>query len=96
MDVELANLIMAIGNAAEWLIIVLIIAVMIFGAKKIPDLARSLDKATLEFEKAKIEANRELERLRDQETATTTKGARQSRLKLESLSMMSRFVRTSV
>ena len=85
MVVELANLSMAILNVAEWLIIIIIIAAIIFGAKRIPDLARSFGKATSEFEKAKIESKRELQQLKEQETATNINGARQSRQKLESL-----------
>jgi sec-independent protein translocase protein TatA len=35
-----------IPSGFEWVFIVLIIVVLIFGAKKIPDLARGLGKAT--------------------------------------------------
>lgn len=35
------------------------------GVKKIPQLARSFGKASAEFQKSKIEANRELEQLKD-------------------------------
>ncbi len=45
---------------AEWLWIIVIIGVLLFGAKKIPELARSLGRATGEYEKARIEAEREL------------------------------------
>ena len=38
----------------EWLIIFLII-LLLFGAKRLPDIARSLGKATNEFKKAKDE-----------------------------------------
>lgn len=63
---------MAIVNAAEWIIIIIIVAVVIFGAKKVPELARSFGRATTEFEKAKIEAKKELQRVKDLGTTTTT------------------------
>jgi len=48
----------------EFLIIIVIIVVLFFGVKKIPELARSFGKATAEYEKARIEAKKELEQLR--------------------------------
>jgi len=62
--IALTDLQMAIVNAAEWIIIIVIIAVVIFGAKKVPELARSFGRATTEFEKAKIEAKKELQRVK--------------------------------
>ena len=70
--IALTDLQMAIVNAAEWIIIIIIIAVVIFGAKKVPELARSFGRATTEFEKAKIEAKKELQRVIDLGTTTTT------------------------
>ena len=70
--IALTDLQMAIVNAAEWIIIIVIIAVVIFGAKKVPELARSFGRATTEFEKAKIEAKKELQRVKDLGTTATT------------------------
>jgi sec-independent protein translocase protein TatA len=50
----------------EWVIIIGLIVVMFFGVRKIPELARSLGKASGEFEKAKIEAKRELQQMKGQ------------------------------
>ena len=61
---QVANLIMAIG--IEWIIIIVVIVLLFFGIKKIPQLARSFGKASADFQKSKIEANRELQRLKDQ------------------------------
>ena len=47
---------MAFLNGMEWIIIILVIVVIFFGAKKIPELARSMGRATSEFQKARIEA----------------------------------------
>ena len=86
--IALTDLQMAIVNAAEWIIIIVIIAVVIFGAKRVPELARSFGRATTEFEKAKIEAKKELQRVKDLGTTTTTATAAtnvQDREKLESV-----------
>jgi sec-independent protein translocase protein TatA len=47
-----------IPGGYEWIFIILIIVVIIFGAKKIPELALSFGKATSEFEKARIQAKK--------------------------------------
>jgi sec-independent protein translocase protein TatA len=62
----LTPFLMAILNAAEVIIIVIIGLILIFGVKKIPELARSFGKATTEYEKAKIEAKKELQQIRNQ------------------------------
>src|SRR2546428_13609936 len=87
MVAELSNLIMGIVNGTEWIIIILIIVVVIFGAKKVPEIARSFGRATTEYEKAKIEAKKELQRVKDLGTTTsasTTEPNVQDREKLES------------
>ena len=48
----------------EWVIIIGLIVVVFFGVRKIPELARSFGKASAEFEKARIEAKRELQRMK--------------------------------
>ena len=48
----------------EWIFIIVIIVVIFFGVKKIPELARSFGKATAEYEKARIEAKKELEQIK--------------------------------
>ena len=65
----LSNLIMQFGGLVglEWVIIIGLIGVVVFfGAKKIPELARSFGKATAEFEKARIEAKRELQQMKNE------------------------------
>jgi len=52
----------------EWLIVIAVIAiVLIFGAKKIPELARTFGKAKGEFEKGKIEADKELKEFKEKQ-----------------------------
>lgn len=69
MTFEITALMMAIMNSVEVIIIIIIGLIIIFGAKKIPDLAKSFGKATSEFEKARIEARRELHDIRNKDTS---------------------------
>src|SRR6185369_17948516 len=58
------NAILQLPTGYEFLIIIVIIVVLFFGVKKIPELARSFGKATAEYEKARIEAKKELIKLK--------------------------------
>jgi sec-independent protein translocase protein TatA len=49
------------------IIAVVIIGVLIFGAKKIPELAKTFGKAKGEFEKGRIESEKELKEFKDKE-----------------------------
>jgi len=62
---------MGIVNGAEIIILVVVIAALFFGVKKIPELARSFGRASTEYEKARIEARREMQQLRKQNDTTT-------------------------
>jgi sec-independent protein translocase protein TatA len=44
----------------EILIIILVIVILLFGAKKLPELARSLGRAKGEFDRGKMEIEKEL------------------------------------
>jgi len=50
------------------LVVILLIAILLFGANKIPKLARSTGQAIGEFEKGKTKAEQELQDLREGET----------------------------
>ena len=52
---------------AEWIWIVVIIAVFLFGAKKIPQLAKTFGKAKGEYEKGRIEGDKELEDFKEKQ-----------------------------
>jgi sec-independent protein translocase protein TatA len=54
----------------EWIVIIAVIGVFIFGAKKFPELARSFGRATSEYENARIEAKNELERIKNPGSVT--------------------------
>ncbi|MEK6877765.1 MAG: twin-arginine translocase TatA/TatE family subunit [Thermoproteota archaeon] len=58
---------MALPGSTEWIWIIIAIAVLIFGAKKIPELARTFGKAKGEFEKGKIEADKELKEFKEKQ-----------------------------
>jgi sec-independent protein translocase protein TatA len=64
----LSNLLMQFAGVGglEWVIIIGLIVVVFFGVRKIPELARSFGKASAEFEKARIEAKRELQQMKSQ------------------------------
>lgn len=63
----LESMFLAMPGINEILVIVVIGAVIIFGAKKIPELAKTLGKAKGEFEKGKIEAEKELNDLKNKD-----------------------------
>lgn len=64
--ITLDSLLMQMPFGFEWLFIIVIIVVLFFGVKKIPELAKSFGKATAEFEKAKIEAKRDLDKYKQE------------------------------
>lgn len=49
----------------EWIIIVVVAAIFIFGAKKIPELAKTFGRARGEYEQGKIEGEKELKKFKD-------------------------------
>ncbi len=44
----------------EWIWIIVIVGVLIFGAKKIPELAKTLGRAKGDYEKGRIESEKDL------------------------------------
>ena len=61
---------MPIGGQ-EIIILVIVIGVLIFGAKKIPELAKTFGKAKGEFEKGKIEADKDLKEFKEEIEGTS-------------------------
>lgn len=61
------DLALLIPGGTEWIWIIVVIAVLIFGAKKIPELARTFGKAKGEYEKAKIESDKELKEFKEKQ-----------------------------
>lgn len=67
------------GN--EWLIIIVVFILIFFGVKRIPELARSFDKASSEFERSRFLARREIQQLKEKNRIITST----EREKLESI-----------
>lgn len=63
----LHSILLAMPGINEILIILVLAAVFIFGAKKIPELAKTFGKAKAEFEKGKIEGEKELNEFKNKE-----------------------------
>ena len=59
------SIILQLPGGTEWIWIVIVIGVLIFGAKKIPELARTLGKAKGDFEKGKIESEKDLKEFKE-------------------------------
>ena len=55
----------------EWIFVIIIAVVLIFGAKKIPELAKTFGKAKGEFEKGKIEGEKELKDFKEKSSSNT-------------------------
>lgn len=60
-------------GTTEILIIILVIVFLLFGAKKLPELARSLGRAKGEFDRGKMEIERELKEERAKDTKSEEK-----------------------
>ncbi len=65
-------------SPTDWLIIIVVVLVLFGGAKKIPEFARSLGKATGEFSRGKMEIEKEI---RAAAATPTTAAAPQSSIK---------------
>jgi sec-independent protein translocase protein TatA len=80
---EIPTLLMQIPAGFEWVLIIVVIVVLFFGVKKIPEIARSFGRAKTEFEKSKIEAQRELRKVKNDITPIDTNS--EDREKLEAI-----------
>jgi sec-independent protein translocase protein TatA len=63
--VLLGNYLLQVPGGIEWVIIIVVIVLLFFGVKKIPELARSVGKASAEYKKARIAADKEIQRIKD-------------------------------
>ena len=55
-----------IPGGSEWIIVIVAAGVLLFGAKKIPELAKTFGKAKGEYKKGEIEADKELKEWLDE------------------------------
>ena len=65
------SLVMFVGGY-EWVWIVVIVGVLLFGAKKIPELAKTLGKAKGEYKKGEIEGDKELKDFKEKNDEKTS------------------------
>ena len=68
----LESLILQFPMGTEWIWIIVIVGVLFFGAKKIPELARTLGKSKGEFEKGKMEGDKELKDMNEKKNGETS------------------------
>lgn len=68
-------------HGMEWILVIGLIVAVFFGAKKIPEFAKSIGKAKGEYEKAKLEATREVEMIKNGGVSSVPSS--QDRAKLE-------------
>ena len=62
------NALMLFLGGYEWILVILVIVIVIFGAKKIPEITRSFGKAKAEFEKGRIQSKNELDKLKNEDS----------------------------
>ena len=69
------DLVLQVGGmrGIEWIIIIGVVLLLIFGVNKIPQLAKSFGRAQGEYEKAKIEMRREVDKIKTGETSEREK-----------------------
>jgi len=66
------SLLLQMPMGTEWIWIAIIIGVFIFGAKKIPELAKTLGKAKGEYRKGEIEGDKELKDFKENNKGETS------------------------
>jgi sec-independent protein translocase protein TatA len=72
---------LAIGPLGTWeMVIIAVLVLVLFGAKKLPTFARSLGKSMGEFKKAREEFESELTRAQDDVINSPTKEPEQKRI----------------
>jgi len=67
-------------GAAEWLWIILFILLLLVGAKKLPELAKAMGRAAGEFQKGRVEIERELREAASAAGTTPTHSSERERL----------------
>ena len=61
------SIMLQIPGGMEWIWIVIIAGILIFGAKKIPELAKTLGKAKGDYEKGRIESEKDLKDFKEKQ-----------------------------
>jgi sec-independent protein translocase protein TatA len=75
------NVYLALGPLGTWeMVIIAVLVLVLFGAKKLPTFARSLGKSMGEFKKAREEFENELTRAQDDVLKSPTQTPEQKRI----------------
>ncbi|MCP8307099.1 MAG: twin-arginine translocase TatA/TatE family subunit [archaeon] len=74
--------VLQIIGGTEWIWIILFVVVLLFGAKKIPEIAKALGRARGEFEKGKQEIEKEIKEAEKEATQPVSKKEDTEREKL--------------
>ena len=81
MHTPMTSPFLAIGPLGTWeMVIIAVLVLVLFGAKKLPTFARSLGKSMGEFQKARKEFEEELTRAQDDVMTSPTKEPEQKRI----------------
>ncbi|BAB65594.1 twin-arginine translocase TatA/TatE family subunit [Sulfurisphaera tokodaii] len=76
---------MALGSVYDAAIIIVVAIILIFGASKLPEIFRSLGRATGEFKKGKLEAEMELAQLQQVQQQQQTQQQKDLQSKIDEL-----------
>lgn len=66
------NALLAFGLGGQEIVLILVVVLLLFGAKKIPELARGLGSGIKEFKKATTDINEEVQHAMDQPANSNT------------------------
>lgn len=66
------NALLAFGLGGQEIVLILVVVLLLFGAKKIPELARGLGNGIKEFKKATNDINEEVQHAMDQPANSNT------------------------
>ncbi|MEM2873275.1 MAG: twin-arginine translocase TatA/TatE family subunit [Nitrososphaerales archaeon] len=77
--------VLQLPGGIEWLWILLFVVVLLFGAKKIPEIARAIGRARGEFEKGKQEIEREIKEAEKEAKESTQPASKKEDIEREKL-----------
>ena len=66
----------------EWVILIAFVILILFGAKKLPELARSIGKATGEFQRGRQEIEKQLKELKEETTENVEEAKKKKLIKV--------------
>jgi sec-independent protein translocase protein TatA len=70
VNIDGLNPISVLESPTDWIILIVVVLLVLGGAKKIPEVAKAMGRAMGEFRKGKMEVEREINEATKLETAT--------------------------